>query len=107
MADALFNEEFLQKIELLHVISKKVFAGSQQATRRAKRLGSGIEVRDFRPYVAGDDLRHTQHQGAVEHPAQHLHVGHAGIALEPHRVRGAAPGQRQRQLVLAGDGEVV
>ncbi|MFT4704698.1 MAG: hypothetical protein ACI81R_002405 [Bradymonadia bacterium] len=58
MSAPLFNEEFLQKIELLHVISKKVFAGSPQATRRAKRLGSGIEVRDFRPYVAGDDLRH-------------------------------------------------
>ncbi len=58
MADALFDEGFLKKIELLYLVSKKVFAGNLQATRRAKKLGAGIEVRDFRQYTAGDDLRH-------------------------------------------------
>lgn len=55
----LFDESFLEKIELLHLVAKKVFAGRQQATRRARKLGSGIDVRDFRSYVAGDDLRHV------------------------------------------------
>lgn len=58
MTDALFDEGFLKKIELLYLVSKKVFAGNHQATRRAKKLGAGIEVRDFRGYTAGDDLRH-------------------------------------------------
>ncbi len=58
MSDALFDEDFLKKIELLYLVSKKVFAGNHQATRRAKKLGAGIEVRDFRTYAAGDDLRH-------------------------------------------------
>ena len=52
------TDEFLRKIELLYLVSKKVFAGNLQATRRAKKLGAGIEVADFRPYVSGDDLRH-------------------------------------------------
>ncbi len=59
MADGLFNEAFLKKIELLYLVSKKVFAGNAQATRRSRKLGAGIEVADFRPYAAGDDLRHV------------------------------------------------
>lgn len=58
VSDALFDDEFLKKIELLHLVSKKIFAGNLQATRRSKKLGAGIEVRDFRGYSAGDDLRH-------------------------------------------------
>ena len=59
MAEALFNEEFLKRIELLFLVSKKIFAGSSQAMRRSRKLGSGIDVADFRNYVAGDDLRHV------------------------------------------------
>jgi uncharacterized protein (DUF58 family) len=55
---ALFDEAFLKKIELLYLVSKKVFAGSNQAFRRSKKLGAGLDVADFRPYVPGDDLRH-------------------------------------------------
>jgi uncharacterized protein (DUF58 family) len=58
MSEALFDEAFLKKIELLHLIAKKVFAGNAQAMRRSRRLGAGIEVADFRAYTAGDDLRH-------------------------------------------------
>ncbi|MCB9521517.1 MAG: DUF58 domain-containing protein [Myxococcales bacterium] len=58
MTEPLFDDEFRKKIELLYLVSKKVFAGNSQATRRSKRLGAGIEVRDFRGYSAGDDLRH-------------------------------------------------
>lgn len=59
MSEALFNEEFLKRIELLFLVSKKVFSGSSQAMRRSKKLGSGIDIADFRQYVAGDDLRHV------------------------------------------------
>jgi len=57
MSEQLFNDAFLKKIELLHLISKKVYAGNNQATRRSKKLGSGIDIADFRQYIAGDDLR--------------------------------------------------
>ncbi len=58
MTEPLFDESFLKKIELLYLVSKKIFAGNLQATRRTKKLGAGIEVHDFRAYAAGDDLRH-------------------------------------------------
>ncbi len=56
---------------------------------------------------AGDDLRHARHQRLVEDPAEGLDVGHARVAAVPDRVRRAAPRQGQRQLVLAGDGQLV
>lgn len=56
---ALFDDAFLKTVERLHIVSKKMAAGAHQATRRSRKLGAGIEVRDFRRYVAGDDLRHV------------------------------------------------
>lgn len=56
---AAFDEAFLGQLERLHLVSKKVFAGQTQAMRRSRRLGAGIDVADFRPYAAGDDLRHV------------------------------------------------
>lgn len=59
MAEALFNDAFLKKIELLYLVSRKIAAGTSQATRRARRLGAGIDVADYREYSPGDDLRHV------------------------------------------------
>lgn len=56
---ALFDDRFLKTVERLHIVSKKMSAGAQQATRRTRKLGAGVDVRDFRRYVAGDDLRHV------------------------------------------------
>jgi uncharacterized protein (DUF58 family) len=58
MSESLFDENFLKKVESLYLVSKKIFAGSAQATRRSRKLGAGIDVRDFRQYTSGDDLRH-------------------------------------------------
>ena len=55
--DDLFDESFLKKLEYLHIVSRKVFAGSARAERRTRRLGSGVEFADHRPYAPGDDLR--------------------------------------------------
>lgn len=54
----LFNEEFLKKLEYLHVVSRKTFAGGLRAERRTKKVGSGIEFADHRKYTAGDDFRY-------------------------------------------------
>lgn len=54
----LFDEAFLKKLEYLHLVSKKIFAGRVRAERRTRKTGSGIEFADHRDYVPGDDLRY-------------------------------------------------
>lgn len=54
----LFDEAFLKKLEYLHVVSRKIFAGSLRAERRTRKVGSGIEFADHRKYSWGDDFRY-------------------------------------------------
>jgi uncharacterized protein (DUF58 family) len=54
----LFDEQFLKKLEYLHIVSRKVFAGRLRAERRTRKVGSGIEFADHRRYTAGDDFRY-------------------------------------------------
>ena len=53
----LFDDEFQRKLEMLALVSRRVFAGRLRAERRSKKKGSGIEFADHRDYVAGDDFR--------------------------------------------------
>ncbi len=55
---ALFDSEFLKRLEYLSLISKRVFRGQLLAQRRTKQLGGGIEFADHREYTSGDDLRY-------------------------------------------------
>lgn len=55
---SLFDERFLKKLEYLHVVSRKIFAGSLRAERRTRKVGSGIEFADHRRYAFGDDFRY-------------------------------------------------
>lgn len=54
---ALFDDEFQRKLEMLALVSRRVFAGRIRAERRSKKKGSGLEFADHRDYVAGDDFR--------------------------------------------------
>lgn len=54
----LFDEDFLKKLEYLHVVSRKIFAGNLRAERRTRKVGSGIEFADHRKYSRGDDFRY-------------------------------------------------
>jgi len=54
----LFDSDFLQKLEYLSLISKRVFRGQILAQRRAMQLGGGIEFADHREYTPGDDFRY-------------------------------------------------
>jgi uncharacterized protein (DUF58 family) len=58
MAELLFDDEFLKKLEYLHIISKKILTGRLRAERRTRIVGSGIEFADYRDYTAGDDFRY-------------------------------------------------
>lgn len=53
-----FDQTFLKKLEYLHIVAKKVFAGRLRAERRSRKTGAGIEFADHRAYTPGDDLRY-------------------------------------------------
>ena len=53
-----FGNEFLRKLEYLHVVSKRALAGQNRADRLSPKRGRGLEFADHRPYAAGDDYRH-------------------------------------------------
>jgi uncharacterized protein (DUF58 family) len=55
---ALFGTEFLQKLEYLSLVSKRVFRGQILAQRRTMQMGGGIEFADHREYTPGDDFRY-------------------------------------------------
>ena len=53
-----FEDDFLRKLEYLHVVSKRAFAGQNRADRLTPKRGRGLEFADHRPYAPGDDFRH-------------------------------------------------
>ncbi|MFH5803446.1 DUF58 domain-containing protein [Alienimonas sp. DA493] len=55
---ALFPPDFLQRLEYLSLLSKRVFAGQLMAQKRTRQLGGGVEFADHRQYDPGDDFRH-------------------------------------------------
>ena len=54
-----FDEDFLRKLEALSLISRRASLGQAKGERRSLKKGSGVEFRDFRPYVPGDDIRYV------------------------------------------------
>ena len=56
-AGALLSPEFMQQLDRLDVLSRKVLQGKLRGERRSKRRGQSVEFADYRNYVAGDDLR--------------------------------------------------
>ncbi|MCZ6601477.1 MAG: DUF58 domain-containing protein [Planctomycetota bacterium] len=57
MAEDLFDEDFLQRLEVLNVIARKILSGQLRAHRQSVRRGTGVEFADYRPYAEGDDFR--------------------------------------------------
>jgi uncharacterized protein (DUF58 family) len=55
---ALFDSDFLKKLEYLSLVSRRVFRGQLLAQRRTMQLGGGIEFADHREYTHGDDFRY-------------------------------------------------
>ncbi|UCE58473.1 MAG: DUF58 domain-containing protein [Phycisphaerales bacterium] len=55
--DELLDPEFLNKLDQLSLISRKIFAGKMRGERISKRRGESVEFADYRNYVVGDDLR--------------------------------------------------
>lgn len=57
VTSGLTQPEFIQKLETLHLLARKVLGGSLQARRRTTRRGAGIAFADYAPYHPGDDYR--------------------------------------------------
>jgi len=55
--EPLFGEGFLELLEYLHVIARKILSGQMKAERRSRRKGVSVEFADHRPYAPGDDFR--------------------------------------------------
>ena len=55
---ALLDPLFMNKIEQLELVSRKIFVGRMKGERKSKRRGSSVEFADHRNYTVGDDLRH-------------------------------------------------
>jgi len=53
----LFDNDFLARLERLHLIAKRLAARQTAGTRRSQRLGDGLEFADHRAYSEGDDIR--------------------------------------------------
>lgn len=56
-SDELLDPEFMARLERLEYVSRKIFLGKMRGERKSKRRGESVEFADYRPYVAGDDLR--------------------------------------------------
>jgi uncharacterized protein (DUF58 family) len=54
----MFDSKFLQQLEYLSLLSKRMFQGQLLAQRRTMQTGGGIEFADHREYILGDDLRY-------------------------------------------------
>lgn len=55
--EQLLDAEFLEAIAHLRLIARRVARGGRFAEHRSRDAGAGLEFKDFRPYVPGDDLR--------------------------------------------------
>jgi uncharacterized protein (DUF58 family) len=55
---ALFDADFLSRLEYLSLVCRRVFHGQLLARRRTRTVGGGIEFADHQPYAAGDDFRY-------------------------------------------------
>lgn len=55
---SLLDPLFLNKLERMAILAKKVKPGVSKGERKSTRKGSSIDFADYRDYVQGDDLRH-------------------------------------------------
>jgi uncharacterized protein (DUF58 family) len=55
--EQLFDAEFLRAVHQLRWRTHRVAPGGRYAEHKSRERGQGMEFTDFRPYVAGDDLR--------------------------------------------------
>jgi len=53
----MIDPEFLDSLRRFHVIVSKKVTSSYSGERMSQSTGRGLVIKDYRPYVAGDDIR--------------------------------------------------
>ncbi len=56
-ASTLLDPDFMNRLEQLSLVSRKVFTGKIKGERRSKKRGVSVEFADYKNYTHGDDLR--------------------------------------------------
>lgn len=56
--NTVFDKDFLERLEHLSLLSKRLRAGHNSGNRRSPVKGHSVEFADFRSYAAGDDFRY-------------------------------------------------
>ena len=56
-AQPLFDDNFLETLEYLQIVARKILSGQMKAERRSRQKGVSVEFADHRPYSPGDDFR--------------------------------------------------
>src|ERR1700742_411558 len=56
--DALFDRDFIKRLEALSLAARQLVRGRMKAERRSSTRGASIEFAEYRPFVTGDDLRY-------------------------------------------------
>jgi uncharacterized protein (DUF58 family) len=54
---AFVDKQFLNELQGLRLLARKVFRGQMRGDRRSRNKGQSVEFVDYRPYMKGDDLR--------------------------------------------------
>ena len=52
------EKEFLEKIKRIELQSRRLIQEGLAGQYLSRYKGSGVQFKDFRPYVYGDDVRH-------------------------------------------------
>jgi len=58
MADQLLNPDLLRRLEQFQLLARRRSKSTAKGERRSRARGQSVEFADYRPYVAGDDLRY-------------------------------------------------
>ena len=57
MDEALFDREFLRKLEYLSFVARRIYRGDTRGAHTSPRRGTSLDFADYRTYQAGDDFR--------------------------------------------------
>ncbi|RMF93840.1 MAG: DUF58 domain-containing protein [Nitrospinota bacterium] len=58
MGRVLFDSEFLKKLEVLRLVSKRFYRGRARGEHHTVKRGTSLEFSDYRRYHVGDDFRY-------------------------------------------------
>src|SRR5882762_5832500 len=56
--EALFDRDFLKRLEALSLAARQLVRGRMKAERRSSARGSSVEFAEYRPFTEGDDFRY-------------------------------------------------